>query len=160
MKTSCAGVRVISANGVDLDYLTYTLRAGLQLSSLEVLAGTVPAGGVSFIALQAGTAVTVDPQQPNPAPLLGWAHFSDADVGVDLLPQMGSSPSAIGFPPPLSPGTYSLWIQDTGFGVATYAPDAMTVAAVPEPATAAMLLAGWAGMALMARSRRRAAPDG
>lgn len=146
------GTTGLGFGGVDLDYLTFTIAAGYELSSLKVLAGTQPAGGVSFLAIQSGAAVTVDPAAPDPAPLLGWAHFSDADIGTDILPAIGVAPSAIGFVPPLGAGTYSLWIQDTNVGAATYALR-LGVTPVPEPHTVVLALAGLAALAGMRRRR-------
>lgn len=47
--------------------------------------------------------------------MLGWTHYGPGDINNDILP-------AIWTGGPLSPGTYSFWIQDTA-GPVTYAFD-------------------------------------
>ena len=46
--------------------------------------------------------------------LLGWTHYSEDEIGTDILPAMGEGQGAQGFVPPLGPGTYSVWVQETG----------------------------------------------
>jgi hypothetical protein len=141
---------------VDRDYFTFTLPAGTQLESLHVLTGSTFLGtsALSFIAVQAGTQLTVNPTGGSAAGLLGWWHFGENDVGTDILGLIGSGFGATGFTDPLPAGSYAFWIQDTGSGTARYRLD-FTVTAVPEPATAGLLLAGLVGVASLARARRR-----
>jgi hypothetical protein len=137
---------------IDRDYFTITVAPGWQLSSITLLAGTGVVGSVSFIGVQAGTQVTVDPAGGSADGLLGWAHYSMADVGSDILPAIGNGGGASGFVPPLPAGSYAFWVQDTGTGRVDYGFDLGITAAVPEPATAATLLAG---LALLGLRRRR-----
>ncbi len=142
-------------NGVvDRDYFRFTLPPGQQLDTLTVMPGTVALGlsALSFIAVQAGTQVTVNPTGGSPAGLLGYWHFGENDIGFDILGVMSVSQGAIGFNSPLPAGDYAFWIQDTGNGTATYHLD-FGVSAVPEAASAALWLAGLAVLALPRHQR-------
>jgi hypothetical protein len=142
------------AGVVDRDYFTFTLGANEFLSAINVLQGTVPIG-LSFIGVQTGNQVTVSPTTTTAAGLLGWTHYDAADVGTDILDDMGiAANGSTGFSGPLGPGTYSFWVQEASPGTATYAFD-FVVGQAPEPSTWLMMLAGFglAGMALR-RSRR------
>lgn len=140
---------------VDRDYFSFTLPAGWQLDTLTVLPGTKALGAApaSFIAVQAGPQVTVNPTGGSAAGLLGWAHYGENDIGTDILGLMGVAPGAIGFAGALPAGTYSFWIQDSGTGVADYRLS-FGVSAVPEPATWALWLAGLGVAGGMARRAR------
>ena len=138
---------------VDRDYFSFTLPAGMQLDTLTVVGGSfLGVSGLSFIGVQAGPQVTVNPTGGSPAGLLGWVHFGANDIGTDILGLMGIGFGASGFQSPLPAGTYSFWVQDTGTGVASYQLD-FGVSVVPEPASALLMLAGVAALL-----RRRAAP--
>lgn len=126
------------------DYASFTIPDGHVLQSITVLPGTLPSVAVSFIGIQAGPVVTVDPNLPDPAPLLAWTHYSDLDIGSTILDA----------PMPLAAGTYSIWIQDFDFGEAAYA-FRFEVAAVPEPATAVILGAGILALGAVVRGRSR-----
>ncbi len=147
------GTTGITITGTDRDFARLVVPVGFELTGMVVLAGTQTAGGVSFVALQAGDALTINPAAPNPAPLLGWLHYSTADIGNNILPEIGATVGSVGFSGSLSAGSYALWIQDTGFETATYG-FRFEVAAVPEPGTYAMLGAGL-GMLGLVRYRRR-----
>lgn len=141
---------------VDRDYFTFTLLPDHWLSALEVLPGTTSIGPatVSFLAIQAGPLVTVDPNAPSAGDLLGWRHYGPGDIGSDILPLVGAGAGAQGFAPPLSPGTYAVWIQETGTGSASYGLN-FKVAAVPEPATWLMMLLGFGLLGGALRAARR-----
>lgn len=129
----------------DRDYFSITVAAGQLLSAVNLLPGTAPLG-VSFIGLQSGPQVTVATNPASAAGLLGWWHFGTADIGQDLLPLMAvSSNGSSGFSPPLGAGAYAFWVQDFGQGVAPYRLD-LVIGAVPEPTSAALWLAGVAGL--------------
>lgn len=147
------GTTGLTLGGTDRDFARLVVPVGLELTGMVVLPGTLPAGGVSFVALQAGNALTIDATAPNPGPLLGWLHYSTADIGNNILPEIGATFGSVGFSGPLPAGSYALWIQDTGFETATYG-FRFDVATVPEPETYAMLGAGLGMIGLM-RFRRR-----
>jgi len=137
---------------VDRDYFSFTVPAGQQLDTLTVMPGTTALGvsGLSFIAIQFGGQVTVNPTGGSPAGLMGYWHFGANDIGSDILGVMGTSPGAGGFITPLPAGPYAFWVQDTGTGTANYRLE-FAVTAVPEPAAAWLLLAGLGALALKRR---------
>jgi len=100
------------ANGVDRDYFTIKVPQGAVLASIILDPHTRIGGNFSFIGVQKGKQVTVDPNGGDPSALLGWMHFSTADEGTDLLPQICQGAGAKGCTPPLGPGNYSFWVQE------------------------------------------------
>ncbi len=141
-----------SAGVVDRDYFSFTIPAGWQLDALTLLPGSTFLGpsSVSFIGVQQGLQVTVNPTGGSAAGLLGWWHYGENDLGTNILPLLGASPGASGFVEVLPAGTYAFWIQDTATGSAAYHFD-FSVTAVPESSTALLLAAGLAGLALRRR---------
>ena len=140
-----------NASGVDRDYFAFTIADGWQLESLTLIDGVFLGGqSLSFIGVQAGPQVTVNPTGGSATGLLGWYHYGPNDPGTDILPLIGFGLGATGFLGPLPSGTYAFWIQDTGTGTASYRFD-FAVTAVPEPAAAWLLAAGLAGLALRRR---------
>jgi hypothetical protein len=147
---------------VDRDYFTFTVGAGSALAAIIVLPGTVAAGSASFIGIEAGPKITLPPDAIDATGLLGWRHTRPAtDIGNDILPLIGNpdvaeGPGATGFAPPLGPGTYSVWIQETGVcgpDLCHYGFD--FVLAVPEPASAGIVLTALAFLTVLRRHRRR-----
>lgn len=142
--------------GVDRDYFTFVVPIGYQWSALQLLPGATSGGAFSFVGLQSGNQVTVLPTAPDATGLLGWTHYSPAEIGSNLLPVMGTSDyGATGFTPPLPAGTYSLWVQDTGIGTFVWSFD-VQITPVPEPSLVALLLSAAAAGAL---GRRLGARD-
>lgn len=144
--------RAVAGGPVDRDYLHITVPAGHVLQAINVLTGTTTIGGGSFIGLQAGAQVTLPVNTFSAEGLLGWTLFGPDQIDTDILgamslPANGSS----GFEIPLPEGSYALWIQETGIGSVSYALE-LSVVAVPEAPTAAMLLGG---LALLAGALRR-----
>lgn len=133
-------------SGVDRDYFTFTLAAGQTLTGINLLGNTTVSGSFSFIGIQAGPQVTVDPSGAGGQALLGWTHYSTNDIGSNLLTTI--SPGG-----PLSAGTYSVWVQDTG-GPVTYGFD-FQVAPVPLPAAAWLLTSAMLGLGGIARRKIR-----
>lgn len=102
-------------NGVtDRDYFTVKVAAGQQLASVILEPETKVGFNVSFIGVQSGSQVTVPPVGGSPEDLLGWTHYGTDQEGTDILPAIGEGDGAQGFVPPLGPGTYSFWVQETG----------------------------------------------
>lgn len=141
---------------VDRDYFTFVVPAGGNLQAIRILAGTAGGGtGSSFIGIGSGSSL-LDPTTAVPAlaaSLLGYTLYSSSDIGNNILPRLaasgGSTPPAIGFSG-LGPGTYTLWVQETGTGSFNYA---MDVVITPEPATWGLMAAAFAGLAAIRRRR-------
>ena len=136
----------------DRDYFAVSIPSGYEIVSLIELAGTTVVSGVSFLAVQTGTQVTVSQTPADATGLLGWLHFPATAVDIDVLTALGSSGAgATDFVPPLPSGNYAFWVQDTGIGSSSYGFD--IVVAVPEPGVATALLVGLAAVGV-ARARR------
>ena len=139
-------------NGVDRDYFTIHVPIGLEFVSLTPLPGTTVGDTASFLGLEAGTQVTVPPDAGTAAGLLGWTHYTPADIGVNILPSMGiAGLGSTGFTPPLSAGNYAFWIQDAD--AAHYGFDIKIQAlTVPEPGRLALLGGASLSVSLLAFS--------
>ena len=147
----------------DMDYVTFTVPTGFALTQFVVGNGTTimssPRIDRVFLGLASGSRVSVDPSFSSAAGLLGWTLVSQAQLGTDILPAIGTSapsmfpsvPGATTFAGPLGAGTYTLWLYD-GDAAATYSFDAITTP-VPEPASWALMMAA-AGLVGIARRRR------
>ncbi|HEV8690880.1 MAG TPA: hypothetical protein VGQ91_11330 [Ideonella sp.] len=99
---------------IDRDYFTFKVPSGQQLSAIMLEKQTQVGGNLSFIGVQKGKQVTVDPNGGSAEGLLGWTHFGTEDEGTDLLPAICEGAGAKGCTPPLGPGSYSFWVQETG----------------------------------------------
>jgi hypothetical protein len=104
----------------DRDYFRISIPQGKALTAIFVGPPTSIGGSASFIGIQSGPQITVPPNGGSPADLLGWSHFTTADEGTDILPQIGMGEGAIGFAPPLGPGVYSFWVQETSICNCSY----------------------------------------
>lgn len=139
----------------DLDYITITVPEGFVLDQFIVAAANV-GGAFSFVGIEAGTVVTIpwDWSSVN-SPLLGWAHFGSGTVGVDILPDLGNAPGAVGFDGALGAGTYALWIMELNTSRDySYAFD-LHLTAVPTPGAVALVSIALAMGGLGRRRRRR-----
>jgi hypothetical protein len=139
--------------GTDLDYFVVDIPTSMRLTSLTLLNDTRVLG-VSFIAVQSGTQVTVNPLAGSANGLLGWYHYGASDIGKDILPAMGAGFGASGFTAPLPSGSYAFWLQETGSGSVTYGLD-LQVQPVPLPSALSCLALG---LPVLLRGRRRKTP--
>ena len=148
----------------DTDYVTFVVPTGERLTKFLVGPGTSiltdPRADSMFLGLASGDHVAVDPSFRSAAGLLGWTLVKQAQLGTNILPAIGAA-TAPGFPVsgattftgPLGAGTYTLWLAD-GDERAAYSFNAVT-AAVPEPATWAMMMIGFGVIGVTARRRQR-----
>ncbi len=130
----------------DRDYFHFSLSAGQSLTGI-IVRGYVSEDPASFLAVQEGTIITEDPLNANVANLLGWCLWGTPEIGMDILPIMGSNWGSIGFVPPLTGTEYTFWLQQTG-DPTSYVLDFQVV---PEP-TSMVALTGLLG--LMIKRRR------
>lgn len=141
-------------NTADREYFSFTVPAGLQWTSLDVLAGT-EVGNAGFIGVQAGAQVTLPTNTPDATGLLGWRHYTAADIGSNILEELGVAAfGSTGFTAPLGPGTYSVWLQDTSAGLFDYGFNfgLERTPVVPEAGNG-ILLGGALGTLIVARRR-------
>jgi hypothetical protein len=102
----------------DIDILTIDVPDGRVLSQLFLRSFTVlDFDNLAFVGLQSGSVFSVDPNIAGAGPLLGWMHFTDNEVGADILPFIGRGFGSMGFTPPLAAGPYSFFLQQTGTAV-------------------------------------------
>jgi len=142
-----------NVGGTDRDYFSISVPNGYFLAALIELPGTQSGGplDVSFIGLEEGPQLTLPPNTTTAAGLLGWWHYSPANINSNLLTLMSvRSQGSSGFSVPLHPGTYTFWVQDFSPGTFAYAFDLQVI---PEPATAALTLLALAACALSTRRR-------
>lgn len=158
---SAGSNRVLGTTGrgtiVDRDYFTFSVPVGYALASLTVLPGTTSAG-VSFIGLEAGSTLTLPTNASVANGLLGYTLYGPANINTDILPTMAvPANGSSGFTTPLGSGNYSVWIQELTAGSYSYGFDfALAPAtAVPEPASAAVVAGGIAGLFFLRFRRTR-----
>ena len=139
---------IASTSAGDLEYFTIDLPQGWQLNALT-LPSYVGEDRMAFIAVQSGPIFTEPNINPNVANLLGWTHFGPlaANVGTDILDNIGQGQGAIGFEPPLPSGQYTFWVQQIGPQLVTYQ---FNFIVVPAPSVFGAL-----GLAFVAPRRRR-----
>lgn len=142
-------------NGVDRDYFTVNVPTGYEFVSLIALPGTTVGDTASFLGLEAGTQVTVPANPSSAAGLLGWRHYTVADIGVNILPDMGTPAfGSTGFTAPLSAGDYAFWIQDAD--AAKYGFDiTLRAQSVPESGSLVLLCGIGLSSGLLAFARRK-----
>lgn len=131
--------------GIDRDYYSITIPEGHVLAQLNLRAYD-SFDAVAFIGIQPGDTFPNDPDSVGPGDLMGWVHFGSSELGLDILPIMGSNGQ--GFTPPLPAGTYTFWSQQIG-KQAEYAFD--FVVEVPAPSGVAIMLSS---MILVCKRRR------
>ena len=136
------------------DYVNFTVPSGLFLTAINML-DTTPLGNLGFIGIEAGNRLTLPTNTTTADGLLGWRHYVPTDRNTDILPLMAvPANGSSGFTPPLSPGSYTLWIQDSSPGTFNYGFD-VQLSPVPEPAkwwTALAALAGAVALRLKRHS--------
>lgn len=142
--TNTVRVEVVNSNDFvngDIDYITLSIGAGLQLDSIILTESSAAGDNRAFIGLAAGAVMPVDPMAPNPGLLDGFVITESGLVGANILPDLR------GFVPgPIGSSFQTLWIQQTGFDVTTIVLT-LNVSQIPAPGTAALFgLAGLAGL--------------
>jgi hypothetical protein len=87
---------------------------------------------------------------------LGYTHFGPGagNVGLDILPSMGTGAGSQGFTAPLAAGSYTFWIQQ--LGALTNYDFNFAVTRVPEPSSLLLAVVGLGILPLLAHRRRHA----
>lgn len=98
----------------DMDYITFTVPEGTELSGLTVLAYDAAPGNLAFIGIEGGAVFVTAPGTTDASTLLGGLVYAQYAVSLDILGLMGSLEGAQGFEEPLGPGEYTLWLNQTG----------------------------------------------
>ena len=123
------------------DYFTVVVPSNLQFISLIEAAGT-QAGNVGFLGIQSGTQVTLPTNTTTATGLLGWIHYAPTATDINILPTIATPANgSSGFGPPLGPGNYAFWVQDSSAGTFQYAFN-IVLAPIPEPSAAVLMMAG------------------
>lgn len=137
----------------DREYVHFSLPSGTALSGLVLVSFAGTGDDSAFIGVQAGSVFTEPPTGTSVANILGYVHFgpNEGNVGLDVLPDMGSAFAAIGFTPPLTGSNYTFWIQQLG-SPCTYE---FNFQVTPTPGTTGLV--GLAGFMLVGQRRRRTA---
>jgi MYXO-CTERM domain-containing protein len=132
----------------DTDFFTITVPDGASFARL-LLTSFESTDDLAFLAIESGPVIT---DMGSAANLLGWLHPSATFVGTDILDDVASGEGALGFAAPLGPGTYTLWMQQTGPEPLAYGFD-LVVVSVSEPPVAALFALGLVALALARRRR-------
>jgi hypothetical protein len=136
----------------DRDYFTVSVPSNLKVTQLIELAGTQTLA-LGFLAVQSGTQVTLPVNTATAAGLLGWIHYGPAATDINILPTIGiPANGSTGFVPPLGPGNYAFWLQDTATGSFNYG-FRLVLAAIPEPSAGALMMAGFFALWFFFRRR-------
>jgi hypothetical protein len=150
-----ANLVVATTTQGDLDYFSVTVPAGLYLNRIDLLQFD-SSDDLAFLAVQSGATFTEPPTGTDVGNLLGWTHFGTsgtATLGTNILDDLGAGAGAIGFLPPLHPGTYTFWVQQTDPTPVTYR-FFFVGAPIPAPEPGTWLTTAL-GLAFLAASRRR-----
>jgi hypothetical protein len=131
----------------DVDFFTFTVPDGASLVQI-ILTSFESADDLAFLAIESGPVITSTASADH---LLGWLHVSAAYTGTNILDDLPNGLDALGFIPPLGPGTYTVWMQQTGADPVAYGLD--LVLSVPEPATALLFALGIGALGVARRRR-------
>ena len=93
------------------DFIQLTVPEGQVLESITVL-GYSSDANMSFIGIEDEPVYATEQGNPN---YFGYVFFGQGAIGDDALPPMGVSNG--NFSPPLYPGVYSFWINESGFAI-------------------------------------------
>jgi MYXO-CTERM domain-containing protein len=132
----------------DTDFFTITVPDGASFAGL-LLTSFESTDDLAFLAIESGPVIT---DMGSPLNLLGWLHPSVEFVGTDILDDLALGEDALGFTAPLGPGTYTLWMQQTGPEPLAYGLD-LIVVSVSEPPVATLFALGLVALAVARRRR-------
>lgn len=144
----------------DNDFFTFTVPTGHVLSNFNLGTDTsISPGDRFFLGIYPGNTSPVDPSNPTPIGLLGYALPGDPQIGTDLLPALAASNDP-GFPSlpqhfsgSLGAGEYTVWVVD-GDRPLGYDLNLVVASAAPEPGTWLLMLAAVGLTGVVLRQRR------
>jgi hypothetical protein len=144
----------------DRDYITATIPQGHQLTGIELISfGPTGSANRGFAGFEQGQTISTDPTSGSSMGLFGWIVFGAFDTGFNLLPDglipgedLPAVPSVVPDAASAALGStpVAIWIQETSAQRVDYG-FRFTIAPIPEPATACVIL----GSALVLAGRRR-----
>ena len=115
------GSNVLSAatGAGDVDYVSFTVDTCDMLNSITLTAYEGSGDdNIGFVALDTGATFPFVADDPNreelSAELAGFSLFGTQNISEDILALISVQEDAIGFELPLGPGTYTLWLNQTG----------------------------------------------
>lgn len=147
----------------DNEFFTFTVAKGKVLSQFKIMSDTTIASGDRFfLGIYPGATSPVNPSSPTPAGLLGYTLPGPSQIGTDVLPALAAS-NEPGFPAlpnhfsgSLGAGAYTVWLVDGNQPV--HYDLGLTVSAIPEPASWALMMVGVGLMGAAVRRRRPQTP--
>lgn len=99
----------------DVDYFTFNIPHGYVLSELQLINfTTINSNNNGFIGIQRGTSFSIAASEANASDLLGGLTYGTANIGTNILPQMGQLEESQRFTAPLKAGNYIIWLNQTG----------------------------------------------
>ncbi|MEM1447713.1 MAG: hypothetical protein AAF726_24000 [Planctomycetota bacterium] len=98
--------------GRDIDYITFDVPAGQQLSALNMEGFIADPFNQAFFGLVFGSSFPNDANNTDILDLDGGLLASETQIGTDILP--GFNQFVGSFTAPLGPGTYTIWFNQTG----------------------------------------------
>lgn len=130
---------------IDRDIFTFTITPGEAVTSLRVLnfQPVTPPGPVgSFLAISGSNTINTGNPSAHLSNILvsGSGELLFALAAGSYSNSLGTQPMTLGLTAPLNPGNYTIWFQELSTPV-NYTLG-VTVAAVPEPSSYALVAAG------------------
>ena len=139
---------LFNSSNFDPDAFSFTVGAGLQLDSLSFT--SMDGAGSHFFAFNDGPLST-----GSGAGNLISTLINAGDVGTNILDGTLNSFGGSGLNgDPLGPGTYYVWFQETAGSDHNYTIQFTTSQAIPEPATASLIMLGALGLGIFNTRRR------
>ncbi len=137
-----------SENPIDADIFTFTIAAGFELISIEVLTYDSSGFSASFFAISGSGTINRQDQA---------LHLSNILISGpgEILPDLAAgsySGGVLGLTSPLGPGAYTVWFQETASTSIDYE-IGYTVSPVPEPTTALLAIVACASLGALRRRK-------